>query len=638
MPTEMKSKPDRPFHSQTIDSPAIASRIRSLMGGVAFLVIALMAIVGPAGVARAEAQLEFQIGGQPYYVGVPVDIHLVASEVDRSPQPVCDAPPQDGGELRLIGIQPNFSSSVQILNGRVTRTSSATFTCQFQYTPNREGAHHIGPFRFKQASDEQNTKLLSISVKSVPLDPRTRVHITIPDEAVYIGQHLPVRIEWWLAIDLQDRVKSYQLRSPIFDDADAFRFVNDEPARRQEQSLEIVTSQGTLSLAAQVEERRSGGRDYLVVVAERTMVPLRAGKFNFAASTIQVDEVTRWSRDLFGGRRAAAVRRIYARDVELDLAIKIPPLAGRPKSFTGAVGRGFSLEVSADRSVVQLGDPILLRLTVRGDGNLATVSLPRLDGPGGLQAAQFRLPDDDQPGEIIDDSKVFRVAVRVLDDAVREIPTIAYSWFDPELESYETTQSRPIALSVRAAQVISAADVVAATPGNGANTVRPGPSPADAADGAGDGVERRGSFALTGADLSLEQEPAILLAGTANSSVQLAAAYGGSVLALVLAIVLRRQSGRDPASLARRKTFNAQHKRITQALSQSRPLAMTEIAAALREIITAAPDLGSPEADACIQRCDAVIYAPEDPTSSHIEPEEKLEIQTLIERMRTRLA
>jgi hypothetical protein len=369
------------------------------------------------------------------------------------------------------------------------------------------------------------------------------------------------------------------------------------------------------------------------------MVPLRAGNFKFAASTIQVEEVTRWRRDLFGGRAPAAVRRIHARDVELDLSIEVPPLAGRPESFTGAVGRGFSLEVSADRSVVQLGDPILLRLTVRGDGNLATVSLPRLDGPGGLQAAQFRLPDDDQPGEIIDDSKAFRVAVRVLDDAVREIPAIAYSWFDPELESYQTTHSRPIALSVRAAQVISAADVVAATPpGDAADTALPAASQAAGVDAAGHRIERRGSFALTGADLSLEDDPAILLARNADSSLQLAAAYAGSVLTLVLAIALRRRGERDPAALARRETFKVQHKRITQALSQSRALAMTEIAAGLREIIAAAPDLRCPEADVYIQRCDAEIYAPEDSTSSHIEPEEKLEIQTLLEQMRARLA
>ncbi|MBW1883574.1 MAG: BatD family protein [Deltaproteobacteria bacterium] len=608
------------------------------MRRVALLAIALLAAVGPTGIAAAEARLEFQIGSKPYYVGIPVDIHLLANEVDRNPKPICDAPPQDGGRLRLVGIQPNFSSSVQIINGRITQTSSATFTCQFQYTPDREGAHRIGPFHFKQASDEQTTKPLSIHVKSVPLDPRTRVRVAIPDEAVYIGQHLPVRIEWWLASDLQDRVKSYQLRSPFFDDADAFRFIDDEPARRGEQSLEIVTSAGTLSLAAQVEERRSGGQDYLVVAAERTMVPLRAGNFKFAASTIQVEEVTRWRRDLFGGRAAAAVSRIHARDVEQNLVIKIPPLAGRPESFAGAVGRGFSLEVSADRSVVQLGDPILLRLTVRGDGSLASVSLPRLDGPGGLQAAQFRLPDGDQPGEIVDDSKAFRVAVRVLDDSVREIPAIAYSWFDPELESYQTTHSRPIALSVRAAQVISAADVVSAIPHDGANTALSVPSRADGSEAAAPDIERRGSFALTGADLSLEDDPAILLARTANSSVRLAAAYGGSVLALLLAIALRRHGERDPAALARRETFDGQHKRITQALPQSRALAMAEIAAALREIIAAAPDLRSPEVDACIQRCDAVIYAPEDSTSSHIEPEEKLEIQTLLEQMRTRLA
>ena len=132
-------------------------------------------------------------------------------------------------------------------------------------------------------------------------------------------------------------------------------------------------------------------------------------EFDLAAATIHVDEITHFQRDLFGRRTAARTRKIFARDVPRRLVVKAPPIQGRPESFAGAVGRGFSLEAAADRSVVQLGDPITLTLTVRGDGNLASIGLPRLDADGGLLPGQFRIPEGDVSGQLTADGKVFLV-------------------------------------------------------------------------------------------------------------------------------------------------------------------------------------------------------------------------------------
>ena len=62
------------------------------------------------------------------------------------------------------------------------------------------------------------------------------------------------------------------------------------------------------------------------------------------------------------------------------------PRVGRPPSFAGAVGAGYSLEVDADRSVVQLGEPIMLSFHLRGDGDLSSASLPALVPPSSVSA------------------------------------------------------------------------------------------------------------------------------------------------------------------------------------------------------------------------------------------------------------
>src|SRR5581483_7257518 len=87
-------------------------------------------------------------------------------------------------------------------------------------------------------------------------------------------------------------------------------------------------------------------------------------------------------------------------------------------------------------------------------------SLPALSADDGMSPDEFRLPEGDTPGNTADGAKRFHVSVRVTDESVGEIPALAYSWFDPDSEKYQTARSQPIALRVMPAQVVSAGDVV----------------------------------------------------------------------------------------------------------------------------------------------------------------------------------
>lgn len=582
-------------------------RIGTLASGtlaaLAVLVSALVA--GPAGPARAEPQAQLRVSREPYYVGVAMDLHVVATGFERDPAPTCSVDPPASGALHLSGVVPNISSSIQVINGRVTKSESVTYTCQYRFTPSEPGTFSIGPFRVAQGGVERATQPHSVRVGETRRDPNLKVRILLPATPIYVGQQTPIEIEWWIEKQLQNKIGGYTLRSELFDRDDTFRFIGDEAPVSGEQSLEIQSAAGPLRLRAEVHERREGGRSFFVVAARRTLIPLRAGTFDLAPVTIEVDAVTRWQRDLFGGRRPANTRKIFSRDDPRRLVVKAPPLAGRPATFAGAVGRGFSLEVSADRSVVQRGDPIALTLTLRGSGNLATAGLPPLDAEGGLSPEHFRLPESEPPGELKDDAKDFRVSLRVLDDAVREIPAIAYSWFDPDLGEYRTAHSRPIALSVRPAHVISAADVV------GSTRDTPDDRPEDpGAEGTPEPTGTRGSVRLIGADLSIEQDIPELMRRRTPTRVLRIAAYGASLLALVTAIGLRRRADVDPALQRRRAVYAAQRTRLQAAKSLPRREALAEMAAALREIATAAPELRAEDLDAFVHDCDAVIYAP----------------------------
>ena len=153
------------------------------------------------------------------------------------------------------------------------------------------------------------------------------------------------------------------------------------------------------------------------------MTLARAGSFDLAPVQVHARLRSGETRDRFGMRQPQY--RLYRAEGEpRRLVVRPLPLAGRPATFVNAIGGGFSLRVRASRTVVAVGDPIELTLRVRGDGPLEGLSLPPLDGPGGLPPDRFGVPEGSVAGRVDPKtrSKVFRVTVRVTSAEAREIP------------------------------------------------------------------------------------------------------------------------------------------------------------------------------------------------------------------------
>jgi hypothetical protein len=336
---------------------------------------------------------------------------------------------------------------------------------------------------------------------------------------------------------------------------------------------------------------------------ERIAVPLHAGALDIPPTILDVEEGVRFRRDLFGGRQATRVRKWRAQDPGRRLLVKRIPAAQTPPSYAGAVGAGFALTVSADRTVVQVGDPITLTIELGGDGNLATASLPPLDAEGLLPPGQFRVPEGELTGVVEGTVKRFTAVVRVLDEAVREVPALEYAWFDPASERFQTTRSRPIALSVRAAQVIGAAQVESQEPPTATVPLDPATTP-----------NARSALVLTGADLAIERDPARLLqaasSGTGDRWV-VAVLYAATFLVLLAATLDRRRRNVDPALAARRRRVREQLQRVRAAAAHPAATATAELASALRQLRAELPETNSQELEALLGECDARSYAPE---------------------------
>ena len=575
----------------------------STLWGILFAVSTCLA--GMAQAAAPSAQL--RVSRAPYYVGIPMEVQVHISGLNRDPEPTCEGKEPDGGSLRFIGLVPNISTQISIINGRTTRSENVTFVCQYQFTPRREGRIRLQPFRVTQDQTRIETTAYTVDAEGLKPDPKLQLRLRIPSEPVFVGQQVPIGIEWWVDERLQESIQSYEIRSELFDDPDTFRFLPDERIPGTQQTLNIQTSQEQLMLPARARQSQQGDNRYVVISSERTLIPLRAGRFDLQGATVNANEVTAWRRDLFGGRRPASTRPIFAQDSNRTLVVKPPPASGRPESFGGGVGRGFSFAVETDRSVVQAGDPIVLTFTVTGSGELAPVGLPPLDSL--LPAEQFRLPGDAISGQVVTGTKAFRVPVRVMDENVTEIPALPYSWFDPELAEYQTTYSLPIALSVRPAQIVSADDVV--TGRTDSENAEEAGEIAGSQDRKASNEDRR-SFSAREADLAIEINRSALEAHSSLSTSGQATVYGISLLGLAAAWLFSRRRNASPDRARQRAREKALRARIEKARDLPPAEALAEMAAALRELAARRPDLDSGEVGEFIAACDDILYAPGD--------------------------
>ncbi|HXV37596.1 MAG TPA: BatD family protein, partial [Myxococcota bacterium] len=420
-----------------------------------------------AGVGSAQAQtVRVEATPAPHYAGEPVEIHVVAEGFDEDPAPTIAFASPERGELVAAGVRPSVSTSISIINGQVQRSKQVTFTFVYQLQVDDPGPLSIGPFAVAQQGRRASSRSLQLDFRKLPTSDQMSVELELPSTPVYVGERVPVALRFRLKGSLRENLHQYALRVPLFGMTDSFQFL--EPSEGAGTTkLEVQTPSGSVAMLGIAREETRDGEAYLSVEIRRLAVPLRAGTLAIPAATLDVEEGVRFTRDLFGGRRPTQLRKWRSIDAAREIDVKPIPAANTPPSFAGAVGSGFALTVSADRTVVKVGEPIALRFELRGDGNLETAALPRLDAEGMLPRESFRVAEGEVAGSVEDGVKRFTTSVRVIDPRVREIPALEYAWFDPASQRFQTTRSLPIALSVGDARTVGAADVLSREPAPG---------------------------------------------------------------------------------------------------------------------------------------------------------------------------
>ncbi|MCH8851450.1 MAG: BatD family protein [Planctomycetes bacterium] len=399
------------------------------------------------------------------YVNVPIEIQIIVS--DAQSRQVPRLPKIPGASILAAG----QSSSQRITLGRRgQRRRTTTITYKFLITPHQEGRIEIPAIEIIADGKTYTTEPQVILVTESETGELLFVELYADKEKVYVGDSLTIKLQIWL--------RPYRDRKYTLNEQDMWRRINQQDSTWGPFAEIIADRANTVTVRSAFRTDSAGEEhSYFVYELKKTLWAERADQYDPGDITILVsypEELGR-VRDPFdigfvASRRVVITKsRPIVQSAEVaPIEIKPIPVQGRPEDYVGAVGQ-FRFNVSAKPTDLTVGDPITLSMSIVGSGRLDTLQPPPLLERAQLTEA-FKIPTDPIAGVVQGRKKQFTQSIRPRNDTVVEIPAIPFSYFDPRTEKFVTVYSDPIPVTVKPADTMPLADVVAAEGGGPVTT------------------------------------------------------------------------------------------------------------------------------------------------------------------------
>jgi len=336
--------------------------------------------------------------------------------------------------FKVVG-GPSQSINNSWING--VRSFSKSYT--YFLSPTKRGTFTIGQSSIEIDGNTYKTSPIQITVTAaveIPKDPNDPNYIA--SESIHLVAEVsttkpylnePVSVIYKLYVAENTGVRNWsELDSPRYND---FWSQNIEVNRQN------------------VKEGKYKGENYRYVVLKKTVLyPQKTGKLSIEPLTLDVSvEVPSKRRDVFGRLMMTTTNRTVTAG-KRTIDVKPLPSDGRPDDFSGAVG-SFEFNMTSNKNTLKATEAFDLKLEVSGKGNLKLFKLPKPNLPSALEVYE---PEHSEKvstnlsgmrGSISDTYTVVPNA-----KGRYPIPTVSFSYFDLNTETYKTLNSNELVVAV----------------------------------------------------------------------------------------------------------------------------------------------------------------------------------------------
>lgn len=195
------------------------------------------------------------------------------------------------------------------------------------------------------------------------------------------------------------------------------------------------------------------GRPYRTVTwSQYVMFPQITGKLKIPGITFngivvqQNRAVDPFEAFFNGGSGYVEVKKqIQAPGIEIEVL----PLPSRPANFSGGVGQ-FNISARLENSEVKANDAVKLRVTVSGVGNLKLIKQPVVEFPKDFDRYDAKLTDKSRlTTNGVEGSMIYDFLAVPRHQGRFEIPPVEFTYYDTNSSSYKTVKTEGFTLNVQ---------------------------------------------------------------------------------------------------------------------------------------------------------------------------------------------
>ncbi len=346
--------------------------------------------------------------------------------------------PSFEGFYKLMGPQTSYSSSTQIVNGKMTRQTSYTYVYYLQAV--KEGKFVLAPARFTiknktYSSDSmkievisgapQNQNTVASAGKNVGEDQTVNsgggdifINLGLNRKDVYLGEHIVATVKIFTRVNLSG---INEIKYPSFD-----KFLKTDLVTPPLTSLQQENVNGTIYGSGVIQQFLL----YPQVTGEIVIDPVQI--------TVLTQQKSGQS-DPFFGDFFTSYQNVPKAVASQSMKVNVKPLPGiQPADYSGVVGK-LEMKAVLNKDTVNVNDAVNFRITVSGTGNLKVAAAPQLKLSPDIEVYDPKISDDIKNGTSgTSGQKSFEYLLIPRHYGDFTIPSISYSFFNTAKGRYET--------------------------------------------------------------------------------------------------------------------------------------------------------------------------------------------------------
>ncbi|MCP4404880.1 MAG: tetratricopeptide repeat protein [bacterium] len=343
---------------------------------------------------------------------------------------------------------PNRSTSISIANGR----QSSFLTIQYMLSPKKTGIIEIPPISITRNNKTYSSETLRVEVLKIGASsPQTPSQTSPgsanqPDPAALPEVFLQADVDKQNAYPGEQITISYKLYTRV--NISGYN-VEQQPGFTGFWVEELETPQ-----PPKLQQTSVNGQQYSVALMKKfALFPTSSGELAIEPMTMSlgVRAQRRRSRDpfdMFFDDPFGRVQEIVRKTEPISLTVLPLPEENRPDFFNGDVG-SYTMSVELDPQEVAQDEPVTLRVSIQGSGNIKTVKEPLISLPASVKRYDTQITESPYTlQEPIQGEKLFETVLIPSEAGTFQIEAVQFAFFDPQRKRYQMIRSQPLELAV----------------------------------------------------------------------------------------------------------------------------------------------------------------------------------------------